>query len=380
MIFRFSATLETPVAISKQRATGNSLETLNFIPGTVLRGAMAEAYLRKGRPDDAAFATLFLEDNVRFGNLRLGGYPRWPLSARWCKQSEDHPQFDLLCLYAARELSTFDVDAKKLFECTECGSKIAHPGDGYRVPSEKDQLYKDLKPKVRRQAHVEIDPEFQRSRNGRLYSANVMTREQTFEGRIWASEKAAPALKTLAGRDLTLWLGRGRSRGQGRVTARLEDETPASPAKMRQHIEALNQKATDLFPMFGDRVLFSCTMQSPAILLDQWLLSKGQLAAADIDASLNEYKLLACFTRPADIAGWNAAPRAQLPKAEVRAIAAGSCFLFAKLHTGEKKAEYARLAEALARAEDERLGERREEGFGEAAFCERFHYEGAIGP
>jgi hypothetical protein len=77
--------------------------------------------------------------------------------------------------------------------------------------------------------------------------------------------------------------------------------------------------------------------------------------------------------RVTDIAGWNAA--AQMPKPEVRAIAPGSAFLFCRGGIANPEQEYARLAEALSAAEQEGVGERVEEGFGEIAFCLPFHSE-----
>jgi len=395
MILRLTVRLETPVAVSRRRATGNDLETLDFIPGTSVRGAMAGAYLSQGSPDDPAFTTLFLDNKVRFGDLRPGGYSRWPLSARWCRKDERHPQFDLLCLYGAlasslhqhnpaitedqaparsalRELDSIGVPSDHLFECQECGDKTAYPGDGFCVLNKEEDCYEDRKPNMRRVAHVQIDPELLRSRNGAFHSASVITRNQTLIGRVWACSEAVPALKALVGKQMNLWVGRGRSRGQGRMTAWL-DEEEADPGQIDHRILSLNETASQLSAALANHVVFSCTLNSAAILLDEWLLSKDAPTAADIDPELKEYELLTCFTRGVDIAGWNAGPRAQLPKPEVRAVAAGSCFLFGKPHPGDRAQEYHRLAAILAKAENECLGERGEEGFGEAVYCSPFH-------
>lgn len=357
MILRATARLETPTAISQRRATGNDLDTLAFVPGTTLRGALAETCLRQGSAEDRTFATLFLEDQVRFGDLRLGGNARWPLSARWCRENPEHPLMDLLFLYGARELTPAGnkPDLEALLECQAtagrggtCKAKMGYPGEGYYFLN-SNQRYEAGNPDTRRVAHVEIDPGVLRSRNGRFHSASVLTRHQTFEGKIWASPEGAETLKKITGKGLPLWIGRGRSRGQGRITLWVDDDQGISTDEMEQQINTFNQAAVRAFSCFAGQVLFSCTLDSAAILFDEFLLSKDSVSAADIDPELEGYKLLTCFTRPVDIVGWNAGPRAQLPKPEVRAIAAGSCFLFAHEQTSDRKQQVRRVAEILTR-------------------------------
>src|SRR5437763_16077413 len=81
VIYDAEVTLQSPVTLTLRRATGNDVETLDYIPGTVLRGALAAAYLETGAVD-LPFRSLFLEGRVRFGSLRVDGADVWPLSAR----------------------------------------------------------------------------------------------------------------------------------------------------------------------------------------------------------------------------------------------------------------------------------------------------------
>jgi hypothetical protein len=74
----------------------------------------------------------------------------------------------------------------------------------------------------------------------------------------------------------------------------------------------------------------------------------------------------------ATVGGWHA--RASLPKPEMDVIAAGAAFLFArKIALADREAEIQRLALLLADCR-KGVGERWEEGFGEASFCDPFHY------
>lgn len=121
--------------------------------------------------------------------------------------------------------------------------------------------------------------------------------------------------------------------------------------------------------------MFSCTLNSAAIVLDEWLMSRSYLKAEDFVAeagALSGYELIAWRARTTAISGWNAA--AKLPKPEVMAIAAGSAFLFGRSEDCiERQNEYVRLARLFARLEQRGVGERLEQGFGEVSFCDRFH-------
>lgn len=372
MTWRASAYLETPLAISRQRATGNDLLTLEFIPGTTVRGALARLYLQTGAAEDPQFVTLFLAEKVRFGDLRIDGCHPWPLSARRCAQHPEHPVTDLLLRYGAQQEGTANIRR----ECSVCEAKLQQPQDYCRFNSDLNK-YESCEVAVRRVAHVAIDPELLRSRSGQFHSARVLTRNQKFEGRIWADSESSRVLEDFVGSSRNLWVGRGRSRGQGRVAFSIDPDDGASAEGLEQRIRSLNQVAAQAFPIFRNHILFSCTLHSAAILLDEWLLSRHALGPTDIAEELADYTLLNSFTYQVDIAGWNAGPKAQLPKPEVRALAAGSSFLFIRASAGDDEKEYRRLAQILAKIEDEGLGERREEGFGEVRFCLSFHYQGA---
>lgn len=79
---------------------GNTASTLEFIPGTALRGAMAQRYLRRGgSPTSDDFVEMF-ERSIRFldGRLRIDGRRSAPvpLSARRCKTCGSPSRKDLV--------------------------------------------------------------------------------------------------------------------------------------------------------------------------------------------------------------------------------------------------------------------------------------------
>ena len=88
------AELMSPCCLSEMPAMGNEVDTLDYIPGSVLMGTLAGAYLRKGGIADGQFRQLFCEGDACFPNLYpLDGETHvrvTPLSTYTCKS---HPGF-----------------------------------------------------------------------------------------------------------------------------------------------------------------------------------------------------------------------------------------------------------------------------------------------
>ena len=107
--------LQGPVLLGDESGVGNYEQTLNYIPGAVLRGVLATHILHA---DEQAFRCIFetAEHPPRFGNA----YPAWPevwaypfpATARTCKQHpgyatskhEGHGVFDILVEQTLYEL------------------------------------------------------------------------------------------------------------------------------------------------------------------------------------------------------------------------------------------------------------------------------------
>jgi len=141
---------------------------------------------------------------------------------------------------------------------------------------------------------------------------------------------------------------------------------------MRDKIRKLNEAASRFAELRG-KVVFSCTLDSATLLYDRWLFSRSSLDAGDLLTQPEGYSLAASFRRLTDLSGWHA--KGGLPKAEVKAIAAGSCFLFQRDAPADREAEYEKLAGAFVELEQRGIGERLDEGLGEATFCRTLHSE-----
>lgn len=376
MRFHVWLQLDSPLVISRNRATGNQLRTLSHVPGTAWRGAAAAALMREKRlgedaHKDAEFHALFLEGKVRFGDLRAGGEAPFPLSTRCCSLHDHHRYRDLL-LYSALGEAVPQTCGAWTGGDTCCEARLI-PGEGF-IRWEKGQPT-GLKPDTRVTAHTAISNDALRIRTGQFYSSTVLEAGQTLRGELWAEDGGAEVVAKQFQDPLRLVLGRGGSRGQGRATVTMQAIPQADERRqVRERLEALNA----LFAP-GGRVAFTVTLRSPCLVYDRWLCARPFLTAEDIGEAAGEptgslagYALINWFSRFITVSGWNA--QARLPKPDVRAIAPGSAFVFCREVTAESKgAELDRLEDVLSRAR-RGIGERWEEGFGEASFCDEIHY------
>ena len=305
-MFEVSATLESPLAISMRRATGYDLETLKHIPAVALRGALAAYYLEAHGPHpDGTFDTSFLRDQVRYEDLRPEGADHWPLSARECKVNSYHPRVDLLIASASGVLPSEECSIEG------CGHKRQRP-ESFRENSQ--QVFTSHEVRCRRVGHVQIDEALGKAAGGLLHSASVIDAGKKFAGKIKAEAEAELVVREFLGQQLAVYIGRGKTRGQGRVSLSVTEEPDSADKNLAGRLDNLNAKAPKL------KIWFTVTLQSPTLVYDSWLLARSYLMASDISTDLADCKLKAWFARSVDVSGWNA--KAGLPKSEVTAIAA----------------------------------------------------------
>jgi CRISPR-associated protein Csx10 len=369
--------LLSPLTLSRTRATGNDLETQSHLPGTLWRGALA-AYLLAENDHQLtpAFHQLFLENQVRFGDLRITGATPWPLTAQLCAQHPNtHRPTDILLRLAAN-LPFAD-------ECGDQGCRAKRqPARGFQLlrnNSEHPGLDPEFRTEpvlTRRIAHTAIDPERLTVVSGQFHSLQVLEESQTFQGYVHASDEAAATLLLTTGRGLKLRAGKGRTRGHGHIRLRLTpDPAPEVDATngIRERLAGLNAQA-QTHAALQNQLLFSCTLDSPAVVPDRWLMANPKLNAAQIDPRLHAFELLGWAARLVHIAGWH--PVSELPKSEISAIAPGSAFLYGRTATNDPS-ELANLAQILQEVTQSAIGEMTEQGFGEVTFCAPLHWQRA---
>ncbi|MBI3684326.1 MAG: hypothetical protein HY235_28465 [Acidobacteria bacterium] len=224
--------------------------------------------------------------------------------------------------------------------------------------------------RTRRITHSAIDRKLLKTRSGQLFSVRSIEQGQKFHGYITVADGLMDEIKQLwpEDKDLSLRLGRARSRGQGEVQLRWS-EARADEVNIQVRVEEMQNKAAQLRERLTGKVVVSVTLQAPAIVRDDYLLFKTWLGPADV--GLKEgWELLSWFSRPTLIGGWHEA--AQVPRSEASGIAAGSCFLFGCEQDRTMIAQMAAWGEQL---EASGIGERRIEGFGEVRCCHEIHAE-----
>ena len=371
--------LRAPLALHRTRASMQYTGTLDYIPGTALRGALAEAYLAKhGAPDDT-FHVLFLSNIVQYGDLWPSKEGKktmlLPVTARACKRyGLKHPKsfWDALL-----DVWTDSGDEKK---CSECGEPLDRVS-GYLCSLKPVEML-SLRFRLRVSTAIE--------RGTRTVAREMLFAQYTLTGRLGTGDgdpllfqgtvrlvdpDLRDKLRSLFPPGTILFLGSGRSRGLGQVEIQSWAEAPAAePLLERWH--AFNEAVQRAGGSHGVRY-FSLTLLSHLVLRDNLLrpvlgeitpqhfgLPEG-VTWVRYPGSDRPVRFLSAITVP----GWNAA--LGLPKPDTVALARGSVLL------GQCDArEEQDVLDCLRRIEIEGVGERLNEGFGRVAVCHPIHYMG----
>lgn len=302
--------------------------TLRYIPGSVLRGAVATRYLAAGNGLDATFTAAF-EGAVRWGALYVRDEPPQPLSW-WVHKYErksDCPKY----------YDDARGDVPPNHTCANCDSPLepskgAISGVGTKVDT-----------------HVKLV-------NGTASEGNLFARERivhrlsggnlTFSGRVDPLSSAGEAAlqevwTSVAGGQQSaaeVWFGGRRSTNGGRARLRIVDQAPAA-----------------LAPNGGNLTI---RLTSPGIFVDDYGRPSASPRVDELTATLGvEVSVNRSWFRWAAEGGWHAASK--LPKPVERVVAAGSVYEFTVSAPPHP--------DALSKLAVRGLGLRKAEGFGAVA-------------
>jgi len=394
---RYVIQLETkqPLLL-KRRAnpTANALNGVDVIPGSSLRGALAWAWIEDGNdPDrDPWFQNAFVREGVCFGPL----YPiadNWrspspmlagplPETATGCKRfagfgKEGHGVFDDLF---RDEIALFD------------GASPSAAFKRYRAFFDHCRHFFEetsgisCECAMRRKSGLAIMDRDQPSmvnvaRETMLKSAVDTRIESVSEGCLFTSEAVAAGTEYLGeitvhdGADIeplinytTLRLGACATRGYGKVEVDwLGNDGGLAPIADR--FDAFQKRAQKLRLPDQSGWWVSLDLRSPTILSDPWLNDALAITPECLTAygSDLEWRLIAQYTRPTTVSGWNA--KLKMPKTSRTALDAGGVALFLV------KGPLDNVLATLARLETHGLGERVGEGFGRVVACHPFHID-----
>ncbi|MEW6664389.1 MAG: RAMP superfamily CRISPR-associated protein [Thermodesulfobacteriota bacterium] len=356
---RIIVRLDEPVIVAERAPAGNQFDTLPYIPGGVVLGALAGKVAEccdLANPDEYHdFVALFLRGGMIFPTLYTAYeycdnlYPTipGPLGLMTCsvvpfeEGSEGHGAYP----------------AGRHKECPRCPNRL-EPVGGF-VVLKRDKPYTHL-PGRSSELHTKVKEETQRVENGQLYSYTVLNAGQYFVGELLCADEAAwNRLKEMTGivekKPLSWRMGKARRRGYGQVTAWLERCDSHPPIWIQLSIE---QRVPD------PTQSLSLTLLTDAIISNPF----GQQATGFVAEWLEPILGLG----PLEIQKEKACARARvvdsfkaylgLPRWRDAALTAGSVVWF-KLQSPPDHWQ-----ERLYKLEAEGIGLRRSEGYGRVAF------------
>lgn len=397
--FEIEVEIASPVCLSAGVPTGNLTKTLVYIPGSTVRGMLAQFYLEQTGVADATFERLFLSGDVTYGNLYLNphGAPAAPapLSARSCKHEpgfmkgeSKHGVIDSLIQTFAWQ--TADRNGQehntRAAICSECKSPLDRFTRFYESSSDRKQTVptESLRRVITRSA---TDDQIQTAKKGALYSLEVLDPTALGEyvpmtgfiicGTKEAASSVAQNLLQPAFEDerLSFFIGTARSRGLGEIKTAGKPIHPINPLEQPVAIDRRLAEFNGAIKEAGiddGRTYFSITLHSDAIVQDEFFRFHSTipvpLLAWETGLNAAGLRLETCFTDTHIVSGWNAALR--MPKSEVIAVRMGAAFLYSVEGIDEQS-----LIEKLKTLEARGLGARRTEGFGRVKICDPFHVE-----
>ncbi len=368
--------LHAPVTLHRTRTGVQFVETLDYIPGTALRGALAEAYLAGQGTVDDSFRALFISDQVQYGDLwpALEGKQTvfLPATAQGCKR------YGLKHQKSFRD-SLLDVwnSSDDTKTCPECGGSLDRVS-GYLCGLSPVE---PLSARSRLRVSTSIERSTGTIAREMLFTQYTLTAQRISEDKVPLLFQGTvrlfdPTLQDklvhLLSANPTLFLGAGRSRGLGQVEVKAWSEAsgPEPLVERWNHFNAAARQAG------GDdsKRYFSLTLLSHLALRNDLLRPVlGEITPQHFGLpeevtwvrypdSDRPVLFLSAITVP----GWNAA--LGLPKPDTVALMRGSVLL-GQCDATQEQAVLSRLTQM----ESEGVGERRNEGFGRVAVCYPIH-------
>lgn len=364
---------ESPSSFLSSRAVSNVEKTLDYIPGSTLRGALAKELLKTEKPNET-FKELFTKDRIHFCNLYKEKAKPLPLSALSCKYQPgfqgdsdgQHGVLDILLPLIKEKEDGVELPLKY----QECQHKFSDdimcsaPMKKYRGYY-SDSL-KTVTVSKRLVYLTAISSVLETAVESNLYSLEVIEEAQYFEGEVLIFDDSLSDKINGIINDLNhLLLGSDKSRGHGHF--KIKNHTIANNQDKISDIQSRIDKFNNKLGLNDGNTYFSITLQSDAIITDHFMRYKTVIESSDIGIEFSD--IILCIADNQIISGWNSL--LQLPKEDVIAIIKGSVFVFKikNLHKG--------TVNILYKLETEGIGKRKAEGFGRLKVCDPFHWSGA---
>lgn len=397
----------SPLAIGRQKPGGSVSESENYIPGSVIRGAIAGQILQQSGQQSANlaenggdFQALFLEEtpaifrNAYPASLEIDGHtivqeevrvlPATALSSKTqpgFKPQGNNGVFDtLIDRFCAEEYGhlydpTCPTDGKRVDPYSGFYSKL------------HDEYYSHTVSK-RLLTRVGINRRRTTAEEEILYSIEVLNESQgkkhkpvTYIGSILiADTQLFNSISQFINKHTERFrLGGSASRGLGKVRIKAESPIESKPQVSTQinHFNEVLKERWKFWRVFNpnqadlpeERIYFTIDLQSDAILTEQWqgttVISEAMLCQfADVQDDF--LQLHTAYSSYDYRSGWNTAWG--LMKDVELVTNKGAVYLFST--TKERQDEWTK---ALAELGMKGVGERTSEGFGQIQVCNEFH-------
>lgn len=395
----------SPLAIGRQKPGGSVSEAENYIPGSVIRGAIAGQIIQKANSRNENLA----QNNDDFQALFLSETPAifqnaYPATIEICKQTIVQSEIRVLPTTTLSSKTQAGFKSKKnngVFDtlidrfCAEGYGHLYNPNcptDGKQVDnvssisfySQHNGMYYSHAVNKRLLTRVGINRRRSTAEEQVLYSIEVLNESQDnkqkpviYSGSILVTDALADSLSQFINTlNEDFRLGGSTSRGLGRVkvNAKTVDIKSQVAAQFKQFNDKLRQRWIN-WRIFGNPqnelptncTYFTLDLQSDAILTEQWrrttVISKKMLCqfTGITDPSLTLHVAYSGYDYRS---GWNAAWGMMK---DVELITnKGAVYLFSTTQPDPWIA-------ALEKLELQGVGERTSEGFGQVQICNEFH-------
>lgn len=365
-----------PLVLGGGPETGNRSRSLDYIPGTSVRGAVTTWLLQNGwNPEDGPFVDGIVREQLRFGPLlptRVeGGYPRsLPVPAsRSMLTCKVHRGIRGTALNAHGIVDVLLAD-DPLVPCGVCDAALVPLGGFIQLetrPPERHVLHR-VDTGVQVSVHTAIDENTQRAEDQKLYAHEQLAEATWFAGFLWGRSAFLARVREVLDRadGVPISVGKARTRGRGELRLFLrEPENGTDPV-----FPALRARSAST-PMTQS---FTLTLYSDLIALDPLLRPVTRLGELELWTLLGgrdtpPFRAVRGYAATRVVPGFNGVPGR--PRTVDVAVLAGSCFAFEWTETGRRREEAKRL---LRVAEAEGIGVRRGEGFGRFLVDFALHY------
>jgi len=392
---------EEYVRISGVKVANNFMESLDFLPGSAVKGAIARSFVherKQGNWQDPEVRLALFQKPVVISNFypTTGAQARpLPLSARTCKRypgliykrerrAESHGAKDILIAAALVKLlreKGAPIVLQDRCQVSGCGGPLKLL-EGFMIQLAMTALSeRGLRPSRRTMTKTAIDRSRFTSAEGQLYTYEVLDSqlEEPEEGRlrfVGTIRGLSDELKAHLAPGRVLFIGGARGRGFGKVrVAGMEPLYEEEPKSLRNRLDRFTAAIQKSLRPWGhpkkDSLFFAFTLLSDLIppLVRDWKGWLVQEIAQRLSLEKDKLALEKAFTRVVYRGGFNVA--VGLRKDLLPALAMGSAFVFSYSEDGKEIREA--LIQGVQVLLRTGLGLRREEGYGQVSFCDAFH-------